>query len=103
MSHSLARPLTPIISLWPSIWWIDIVGKGKVIVRSGRNRLFHEVYRGRGLATIIETRIIKFVYDTIFFQYGMPAKIVSDNRMQFDNRRFTKFSKITKWKKVSHQ
>ena len=43
------------------------------------------------LATITVEKIVRFIYQTIFCRFGMPAKIVSDNGTQFDNAKFRQF------------
>ena len=43
------------------------------------------------LVTITTNKIMRFIYQTIFCHNGVPAKIVSDNGMQFDNAKFRRF------------
>ena len=45
----------------------------------------------KALAIITMTKIINFVYDSIFCCYGVPTKIVSNNGTQFDNKKFRRF------------
>ena len=43
------------------------------------------------LATITSKKFLDFVVKNIICRYGMPRKIVSDNRTQFDSDLFTNF------------
>ena len=52
---------------------------------------FTKYVEAEALATIIATRIIKFVYDTIFYRHEVPTKIVLDNGTLFDNTKFRRF------------
>ena len=96
MSYSLAQPLTLIISAWLfGIWGIDIIGK-LLLVRGNLQYVgvavdyFMKYMEAEALAIITTNRIIN-VYTSIFYRYGVPIKIVSNNGTQFDNAKFRRF------------
>ena len=52
---------------------------------------FTKYVKIEALAMITVDKIIRFVYQTIFCRYKVPAKIILDNGTQFDNAKFRRF------------
>ncbi|GJT56397.1 reverse transcriptase domain-containing protein [Tanacetum coccineum] len=50
--------------------------------------LFHEVDRGKNIATITGNQVKKFVWDNIVCRFGLLGEIVSDNGKQFSDNPF---------------
>ena len=74
-----------ISSPWPFTQWeIDIVsllpqGKGHVKFLLVAINYFTKKVDAEALATIIEARILNFVWKNIICKFGIPQKIISDN------------------------
>lgn len=84
-------------SPWPfSIWGIDLIGalptrKGGVKYFIVAVDYFTKWVEVELLKSITVEKIVKFCYNNIICQYGIPHKIVSDNGLQFDCPEFRKF------------
>ena len=81
VSHSPAQPLTLFISPWLFAIWGIIVGKiplarGKLKCVVVAVDYFTKYVEAKALAMITTNKIIRFVYQTIFCRYGVPAKII---------------------------
>ena len=89
-----------------AIWGINTIGtlplaRGKLKYVIVAVDYFTKYVEAEALATITTDKIIRFVYHTIFYRYVVPTKIVSNNRMQFDNAKSRNFALITRFKKVT--
>lgn len=84
-------------SLWPcEFWGIDLigplpVGKGGVKYAIMAMDYFTKWTEAEPLASIKTKKSLDFVIKNIVCRFGLPRKIVSDNRTQFESNEFTNF------------
>ena len=84
-------------SPWPfAVWGIDLTGslpagKGGVKYAIVVVDYFTKWVEAEPLATITSKKALDFIIKNIVCRYGLPRKIVSDNRLQFDSEVFTNF------------
>ena len=84
-------------SPWPfAVWGIDLIGalpigKGGVHYAVMAIDYFTKWAEAEPLAIITLKRVLDFVVKNIVCRFGLPRKIVSDNRTQFDSDLFTEF------------
>ena len=67
------------------------MGKGGVRYALVAIDYFTKWVKVEPLATITSKRVLDFMVKNIVCQFGLPKKIVLDNRMQFDSDLFTDF------------
>ena len=89
--------MTLITVPWPfTQWGIDIMGPFPI----GRKQYklliividyFTKWVEAEPTATIIEAKIISFIWENIICRFRIPNIIISDNGRQFDNPKFLKF------------
>ncbi|GJW88823.1 reverse transcriptase domain-containing protein [Tanacetum coccineum] len=88
------QKLTPITSLWPFYkWGIDIAGPfsegpGKVKFLIVAMDYYTKWIEAKPVTTITGNQIKKFAWDNIFFRFGLPGEIISDNGKQFRGNPF---------------
>ncbi|GJW28901.1 reverse transcriptase domain-containing protein [Tanacetum coccineum] len=86
--------LTPITSPWPFYkWGIDIAGPfpegpDKVKFLIVAMDYFTKWIEAKPVATITRAQVKKFIWDNVVCRFGLPGKIVSDNRKQFRDNPF---------------
>ena len=78
------------------MWGIDLIGslptgKGGVKYAIVVVDYFTKWVEVEPLASITSKKALDFVVKSIICRYGLPRKIVSDNRLQFDSELFTEF------------
>ena len=85
ISHNPAQPMKSIASVWPfDTWGIDIVGqftpgKGQVKYLIVAVDYFTKWVEAKPLAHITTAKVKEFVKNQIFYCFGMPSTLVSDN------------------------
>ena len=97
ISHLLSELLTSVTSPWPfQQWGLDILGplpywQGPMQFIIVVVDYFTKWPEAEPLATITEQKIHNFVWCSIICRFGIPRSLVSDNRKQFDNPKFSDF------------
>ncbi|GJX78757.1 reverse transcriptase domain-containing protein [Tanacetum coccineum] len=88
------QKLNPITSPWPFyMWGIDIVGPfpegpGKVKFLIVVIDYFTKWIEAKPVATITGNQTKKFIWDNIFYRFGLPGEIFSNNGKQFQDNPF---------------
>ncbi|CAA0835121.1 Unknown protein, partial [Striga hermonthica] len=92
-----AHPLTSVFSPWPfAKWGIDLIeplptGKGGVKYAVVAVDYFIKWAEAEPLATITEQKMVDFLWKSIICRFGIPHSVVTDNRRQFEGKRFGTF------------
>lgn len=89
--------LASVINPWPFVkWGIDLIGsfptkkRGVKYVIVGVN-YFPKWAEADLLAKITESKMTKFIWKSIICQFGISHSIITDNKKQFDNKKFRPF------------
>nr|GFB78688.1 reverse transcriptase domain-containing protein [Tanacetum cinerariifolium] len=88
------QQLTPITSPWPFYKWdIDIAGPFPVAAGGQKFHIvaihyFTKWIKAKAVATITGNQVKRFVWDNIVCCFGLPGKIISDNRKQLCDNPF---------------
>ncbi|XP_020203755.1 uncharacterized protein LOC109789254 [Cajanus cajan] len=88
--HSIAAP-------WPfSIWGMDILGpfrpaKGQVKFLLVAVDHFTKWIEAEAVATITANHVQKFFWKNVITRFGIPYALITDNGLQFTDRRFNEF------------
>nr|KYP73559.1 Transposon Ty3-I Gag-Pol polyprotein [Cajanus cajan] len=95
--HASAAELHSVSSPWPfSLWGIDVLepfpmAKGQVKVLLVAVDYFTKWIEAKPLACISATNVQKFVWKSLVTRFGIPYAIVSDNGLQFTDKKFNTF------------
>ncbi|XP_027356898.1 uncharacterized protein LOC113866216 [Abrus precatorius] len=95
--HQHADTLRPISSPWPfAIWRMDLLGpfplaKGQCKFLLVAVDYFTKWIEAEPLATITANNVQKFTLKNIITRFGLPHALITDNGLQFTNRRFNEF------------
>lgn len=86
------------VSPWPfAVWGIDLIGE-LPMARGGAKYVivavdyFTKWIEAEPMATITSAKVVSFVIKNIICRYGVPYKIITDNRTQFDSSHFQDFN-----------
>ncbi|CAL2224572.1 unnamed protein product [Prunus armeniaca] len=97
VSHIPAKPLTSIVSPWPSPQWgLDLIGlmpqgKGQVKYAVVAVDYFTKWVEVEALAIITAARMEDVIWTHICCRFGIPYAIITDNGRQFDSELFRQF------------
>nr|KYP76142.1 Transposon Ty3-I Gag-Pol polyprotein [Cajanus cajan] len=95
--HASTEKLHSISAPWPfSLWGIDILGpfplaKGQCKFLVVAVDYFTKWIEADPLTTITAANVQKFVWKNIITRFGIPYAIISDNRLQFTDKKFNTF------------
>ena len=95
--HQPEGVLNPLSSPWPfDQWGLDNVGPFPKVVGNKRYLLvdmnyFIKSVIAEPLANIRDADAKKFVWKNIFTQFGIPHTLISNNKLQFDNKAFRRY------------
>ncbi|XP_074351692.1 uncharacterized protein LOC141690829 [Apium graveolens] len=95
--NSPVASLKSLMSPWPfSIWGFDLIGelpkvRGGVKYAVVAVDYFTKWAEAEPLATITAKKLREFVHKAIVCRYGIPYKMISDNRKQFDSKDMREF------------
>ncbi|XP_061373589.1 uncharacterized protein LOC133315924 [Gastrolobium bilobum] len=104
--HASPEELSSMISPWPFYQWgMDILGPfpiavGEVKWLSVAIDYFSKWIEAEALATITANRICRFFYQKIICRFGVPHTIITDNGMQFADK---KFNQILQYFHIKHR
>ncbi|XP_020240077.1 uncharacterized protein LOC109818937 [Cajanus cajan] len=97
LTHQPPEGLHAIATPWPfSIWGMDILGpfppaKGQVKFLVVAVDHFTKWIEAEALATITANNIQKFFWKNVVTRFGIPYALITDNGLQFTDRRFNEF------------
>ncbi|XP_074378355.1 uncharacterized protein LOC141719890 [Apium graveolens] len=100
-----ATLLTSMVSPWPfAMWGIDLIGelpkvKGDVKYAVVAVDYFTKWAEAMSLTTITVKKIRDIIFNSIVCRFGIPYKLVSDNRKQFDSKELRQLCEDLKIKK----
>uniref|UniRef100_A0A151UHE5 Retrovirus-related Pol polyprotein from transposon 17.6 n=1 Tax=Cajanus cajan TaxID=3821 RepID=A0A151UHE5_CAJCA len=95
--HASAEQLHSVSAPWPfALWGIDILGpfplaKGQCKFLVVAVDYFTKWIEAEPLATITAANVQKFVWKNIITRFGIPYAIISDNGLQFTDKKFNNF------------
>lgn len=95
--HQPAVPLTSITSPWPFVQWgMDILGPFPEATGQRKFLIvaidyFTKWVEAEALAKITGQNIVDFVWKNIFFRFGVPHTVITDNGKKFDCAKFKQF------------
>nr|KYP34029.1 Pro-Pol polyprotein [Cajanus cajan] len=95
--HASTEQLHAVNAPWPfALWGIDILGpfpltKGQCKFLVVAVDYFTKWIEAEPLATITSANIQKFVWKNIITRFGIPYAIISDNGLQFTDKKFNNF------------
>nr|KYP38827.1 Retrovirus-related Pol polyprotein from transposon 17.6 [Cajanus cajan] len=97
LTHQPPEELHPITTPWPfSVWGMDILGpfppgRGQVKFLVVAVDHFTKWIEAEALATITANNVQKFFWKNVVTRFGIPYALITDNGLQFTDRRFNEF------------
>nr|KYP63283.1 Pro-Pol polyprotein [Cajanus cajan] len=97
ITHQPPEELHPITVPWPfSIWGMDILGpfppaKGQVKFLIVAIDHFTKWIEAEAVAAITANNVQKFFWKSVITRFGIPYALITDNGLQFTDRRFSDF------------
>nr|KYP33532.1 Gypsy retrotransposon integrase-like protein 1 [Cajanus cajan] len=97
LTHQPPEELHSITTPWPfSIWDMDILGpfppaKGQVKFLLVAVDHFTKWIEAEAVATITASNVQKFFWKNVITRFGIPYALITDNGLQFTDRRFNEF------------
>ncbi|XP_027338066.1 uncharacterized protein LOC113852005 [Abrus precatorius] len=95
--HQHADTLRPISFPWPfAIWGMDLLGPFPLAKEHCKFLIvavdyFTKWIEAEPLATITSNNVQKFTWKNIFTRFSLPHALITDNGLQFTDRRFNEF------------